>query len=63
MKTPTAKQRAYAYRVLLAAAAVAAFYGLITSEELAVWAALAATALGTTGAALNTSTKRDDTSA
>lgn len=36
--TPTV--RAYIYRVLLAAGAVGVFYGLISSEELAIWGGL-----------------------
>lgn len=42
---PSQDVRAYIYRVLLAAGAVAAFYGLMSGEELAVWGGLAATAL------------------
>lgn len=53
------KARAYIYRVLLAAGAVAASYGYITSEEVLVWSGFFATALGTGLATANTSTKED----
>lgn len=45
MKMPSQDVRAYIYRVLLAAGAVATFYGLMTAEELAVWGGLAVTVL------------------
>lgn len=41
----TQKRRAYIYRVALAAGAVAVFYGLITADELAIWAGAIATVL------------------
>jgi len=49
--------RGYLYRVLVAAAAVAAGYGIVTSEELALWLGLAATVLGTGTAAWFTPTR------
>lgn len=49
--------RGYLYRVLVAASAVAAGYGLVTSEELAVWLGLVATVLGTGTAAWFTPTR------
>lgn len=55
---PSTEARAYIYRVLLAAGAVAAFYGLLSGEELAIWGAFAATILGTGIATVNTTTKR-----
>lgn len=52
----TRKTRAYIYRVTLAAGVVAAFYGLLTHEEVAVWSGLAATVLGNGLAAGNSPT-------
>lgn len=49
--------RAYIYRILVAAAPLAAAYGLVTNETLALWLALAAAVLGTGLAAANTATK------
>lgn len=63
MLNPTEPTRAYIYRVLLAAASVAYFYGLVTAEEIDAWAALADAVLylGAPGLAVrNTSTKRCD---
>ena len=57
MNVPSQNIRAYIYRVLLAAGAVAVFYGWLSSEELAVWAAVAATGLGVALAAANTPTR------
>lgn len=39
--------RGYLYRLLFAAGVVAAGYGIVTSEELALWLGLAGTLLGT----------------
>lgn len=35
--------RAYAYRVVTGAGVIASFYGLLTAEEVALWAGLVAT--------------------
>ena len=48
--------RAYVYRVLVAAAVVAVAYGLITTEEAALWAGLVGTLFVLPAA--NTSTER-----
>jgi hypothetical protein len=42
------RTRAYLYRVMTAAGAVALVYGFISGEELGVWLTLAGVALGTT---------------
>lgn len=52
--------RGYLYRVLVAAATVAAGYGLVTSQELAVWLGLVATVLGTGTAAWFTPTRSQE---
>lgn len=49
--------RAYIYRVALAAGTVAAFYGWLSNEEIAIWGGLAATLLSTGLAAGNTKTR------
>lgn len=49
--------RAYIYRVLVAVAPIAVFYGAVTGEEVALYLAAAATILGVGLAAVNTSTK------
>lgn len=54
--TPTV--RAWIYRVLVSAAPLVVFYGLMTQEAIALWIALVATFLGTGLAALNTTTKK-----
>lgn len=51
--------RAYIYRILAAAAPLAAAYGLVTNELLPLWLALAAAILGTGLAAANTATKTE----
>lgn len=51
--------RAYIYRIVLGLSPIAVFYGLVTSEEAALWVALIANALGVSLAAANTSTKAD----
>ena len=56
---PSEQIRAYIYRLLMAAGAIAMFYGMITNEELAVWLGLASVALNVLPAT-NTSTKRDE---
>lgn len=48
-------RRAWIYRVLIAAGAVAAGYGLLSDNEIALWAGLVATVLNIMPAA-NTST-------
>jgi hypothetical protein len=53
----TPKVRAWIYRIIVSAAPLAVFYGLLTSEAAALWTALIATLLGNGLAALNTSTK------
>lgn len=55
--TPTV--RAWIYRVLVSAAPLVVFYGLMTQQAAALWIALAATFLGTSMAAINTSIKND----
>lgn len=55
----TPQVRAWIYRVLVSAAPLVVFYGLMTQEAVALWIALVATFLGTGMAALNTSTKND----
>lgn len=56
---PNEQIRAYVYRILMAAGAVAMFYGILSNEELAVWLGLAGVALNVLPAT-NTSTKRDE---
>lgn len=51
----TEQTRAWIYRILIAAGAVAAGYGLLSDNEVALWAGLAATVLNIMPAA-NTST-------
>jgi len=46
--------RAYLYRVLTAAAPLAAAYGLVAEQELPLWLALAAAVLGNGVAAVHT---------
>lgn len=53
------KIRAYIYRILIAIGAIATGYGLITSDELALWLGLAIAILNIMPAA-NTSTHPDD---
>lgn len=56
----TEARRAYIYSVLAAAGVLAVFYGLMTSLEVAAWAAFAAVVLQTGGnilARLNVTTK------
>ena len=56
MKMPSMKVRAYIYRVLVAAGAVAVFYGLLTSNEVATWLGFAAIVFNVLPTA-NTTTK------
>jgi hypothetical protein len=56
---PSEQIRAYIYRILMAAGAVAMFYGILSNEELAVWLGFASVALNVLPAT-NTSTKRDE---
>lgn len=58
MKLLTQKRRAYIYRVMMAAGAVALFYGLVSSSEVAVWGGLAAVVFNVMPTA-NTTTKPD----
>lgn len=54
----TEQRRAWLYRVLVAASAVAVGYGVLTTEEAGLWLAFAAAALIGNGlATANTSTK------
>lgn len=50
--------RAYIYRILIAVGAAAVAYGLLSSEELAVWLGVATAVLNIMPAA-NTSTKAE----
>ena len=56
---PSEQIRAYIYRLLMAAGAIAMFYGIMTNEELAVWLGFASVALNVLPAT-NTSTKVED---
>lgn len=47
---PPQAVRAWAYRVLVAAGAVAVFYGVMSSQEVVVWLGLAAVAFNVTPA-------------
>lgn len=53
---PNEKTRAYIYRVLLAVSPLIAFYGLLSTDEIALWLGVASTALNILPV-LNTSTK------
>lgn len=53
------KTRAYIYRILVAAGAVVAGYGLITTNELSLWLGVATAVLNILPAA-NTSTGGDE---
>lgn len=53
--TPTV--RAWIYRIILSAAPLVVFYGLLTQEAAALWVALVATLLGNGMAVANTTTK------
>lgn len=48
--------RAWIYRILTAAAPVAAFYGWVSNDALPLWLGLAGAVLGTGLAAMNTPT-------
>lgn len=48
--TRTQPARAYAYRILVAGGVVVTFYGLMTTQEVAVWLGLAAVVFNTTPA-------------
>lgn len=52
---PSEKVRAYIYRILIASGTVAAFYGILSSEEVAVWLGLVAVILNVLPA-MNTTT-------
>lgn len=54
---PSPQLRRYLYRVLLAAGAIALFYGYVSGEALPLWLALAAELLGITLADANTPKK------
>lgn len=53
---PNEKTRAYIYRVLLAVSPLIAFYGFLSTDELALWLGVASTVLNILPT-LNTSTK------
>lgn len=54
----TEQTRAYVYRILIAVGAVVGGYGLLSSNEIALWLGLAGVVLNVMPAA-NTSTKAD----
>lgn len=56
---PSEQIRAYIYRLLMAAGAIAMFYGIMTDEELAVWLGFASVALNVLPAT-NTSIRPKD---
>lgn len=56
---PSEQIRAYIYRLLMAAGAIAMFYGILTNEELVVWLGFASVALNVLPAT-NTSTKNNE---
>jgi hypothetical protein len=51
------RNRAYLYRLATAGGGVALFYGLVSKDEVAVWAGLVATGFGLPAA--NTTTKEN----
>ena len=51
--------RAWLYRVMLAATALAVIYGLVTEEEAVGWVAVATALLGNGLATVNTSTSSE----
>lgn len=53
----TEQTRAYIYRVLIAAGALAAGYGIVSSNEIALWLGVVAAVLNVMPA-VNTSTKK-----
>jgi hypothetical protein len=53
---PSEQIRAYIYRIIMAGGGVAAFYGILTNEEIVVWLGLAAVILNVLPAT-NTTTK------
>jgi membrane protein implicated in regulation of membrane protease activity len=56
---PNEQTRAYIYRILAAAGAVAVGAGIITGDNLVLWLGLAAAVLNIMPA-MNTTTKRDE---
>jgi membrane protein implicated in regulation of membrane protease activity len=56
---PSEQVRAYIYRILVAAGAVATSAGIITGDDIMVWLGLAAAVLNIMPA-LNTKTKKDE---
>lgn len=54
------RNRAYLYRVVVGAGAVAFFYGLVSAEEVAVWSGLVATAFVLPAANTSTAPKPDE---
>jgi len=50
-------QRAYAYRIMLAASALATAYGVVDGDKAALWVAVGAALIGNGLATKNTSTK------
>jgi hypothetical protein len=56
---PSPKARAYIYRVLVAAGPVVLLYGLLSTEEIAVWLGLGATILSPGGALAAANTPKE----
>jgi hypothetical protein len=56
---PNEQTRAYIYRILAAAGAVAAGTGIITGDDIVLWLGLAAAVLNIMPA-MNTTTKKDE---
>lgn len=59
MRMPTERTRAYIYAVLTAAVPLLIGYGILGTEDAALWSGLAAAALGLGLATANTSTKEN----
>lgn len=55
LKNPTQRQRAYVYRVLVAAVPLLVAYGVVSAEDAALWLGAVAAVLGLGLAAGNTS--------
>ena len=56
---PSPKARAYIYRILVAAGPVVLLYGLLSTEEIAVWLGLGATILSPGGALAAANTPKE----
>jgi hypothetical protein len=59
MRAPTATERAWAYRVLVAVVPVLTIYGVLDENTAAAWLGVAAAVLGLGLATANTSTTPD----